>query len=543
MSDANRKSASIANIVAAIATGVFVVWLLIPAPDAVPSAAWRMGAVVFWMAALWITQVIPIAVTSLIPLVAFPLLGLQSASDVSKAYIDRNVFLFLGGFIIALGIEKWGLHRRIALHIVRLLGTGLKQVVLGFMAATAFLSMWISNTASTLLMLPIGLAMVASIREVTLESDGDQSNDAAGSQSPALLLDRLATVLMISIAYAASIGGFTTLVGTPTNVNFLGIWEKQFSVDKYPDVPSISAGEWLIAVFPLGLAMLVIAWLVLTWRLPNRIGTRKLDRAFFTERLKALGPPTPAEKRMLIIFTTTALLWIFRKPLIFGGTQLVPGWGNLLAEALSGWNVEPKMIHDSTVAVGMAILMFCIPAKRNDRGATEYLMDWKTAENLPWGILLLIGGGFAIAGGFTKTGLSVVLGEQFALLVEGWPVWLLVAGVCFLLTFLTELTSNVATVSALMPILAGTALHLGVDPRLLMIPAVISASCAFMLPIATPPNAIVFGSGRIPMGQMVRYGIVLNVIGVLLVTLATFALLAPQLGIELNGLPAWIPKK
>lgn len=546
MTDTFSHRTSLATTVAWIATGGFLVWLVCPAPTGVPPAAWRMGAVVVWMAALWMTQVIPIAVTSLVPLVAFPLLGIQSATDVSKAYIDRNVFLFLGGFIVALGIEKWGLHRRIALHIVRLLGTGLKQVVLGFMAATAFLSMWISNTASTLLMLPIGMAMIASIREVTVgnrEQGAGLDEPAPDSQDPALILERLATVLMISIAYAASIGGFTTLVGTPTNVQFLGIWSQEFPASEHPDVPTISAGEWMIAVFPLGLALLLVAWLLLTWRLPNRIGAKSLSRGFFSERLRKLGPPTIAEKRMLAIFVTTAALWIFRKPLVFDDVQYLPGWGNLLADALSDWDVTSVMIHDSTVAIGAAILMFCIPAKRTGEGETQYLMDWQTAEKLPWGILLLIGGGFAIAGGFKATELAEVLGKEFAYVVKDWPVWLLVAGVCFLLTFLTELTSNVATVSTLMPILAGAAISIGVDPRLIMIPAVISASCAFMLPIATPPNAIVFGSGRIKMQEMVRYGIVLNLIGVMLVTAATFLLLAPQLGISLEGLPEWLRRK
>jgi len=535
---------------------VFLLLLFMPTPPDMPPAAQRMAAVTALMACLWMSQAIPIAATSLIPLAAFPLLGIQSAREVSKAYIDHNMFLFLGGFIIALGIEKWGLHRRMALHIVRVLGTGLRQVVLGFMAATAFLSMWISNTASTLLMLPIGLAMIASLRELAgneipsathpaSENSGRLRSRLTDEPAPetSARFDQFAAVLMIAIAYAASIGGFTTLVGTPTNVTFLGIWNEQFPASRYADVPEISAGEWIAAVLPLGLLLLLGAWLLLTWRLPNRLGTQPLDRRFFTEKLRELGPVTSAEKRMLAVFVITALLWIFRKPLTAGGVQLVPGWGDFVAELLSGWNVRPEMIHDSTVAVGMALLMFFIPAGRNQRdahGRMRYLMDWQTAESLPWGILLLIGGGFAIAGGFQATQLADWLGERFANLVMEWPTWLLVAGVCFLMTFLTELTSNVATVSTLMPILAGTALSIGVDPRLIMLPAVISASCAFMLPIATPPNAIAFGSGRIRMGQMASYGIALNLAGVVLITAATFVLLAPQLGIPLDGLPDWL---
>ncbi len=531
----------ISTAVAWTAVVLFAGMLLLPVPEGIAKypAAYRMAAVTLLMAVLWITQVIPLAVTSLVPLVAFPLLGIQAAKDVSKAYIDQNVFLFLGGFIIAMGIEKWGLHRRMALHIVRVLGTGLRQVVLGFMAATAFLSMWISNTASTLLMLPIGLAMIASLRELT--TDDNASGFSEKSQHAAL--NKFATVLMISIAYAASIGGFTTLVGTPTNVQFLGVWGQEFPVAEYPNAPSFSAGEWLIAVFPLGLLLLLCAWGVLTIGLPRRIGEKAIDRHFFTDRLRALGPPTAAEWRMLAVFVITAALWIFRKPLTLGGTELLPGWGTLLVDFLTTLGVKPLQIHDSTVAIGMAILMFAIPAKRDSSGRLQRLMDWETAEKLPWGILLLIGGGFAIAGGFRKTLLADWLGREFAHYVGGWPPWLLVAAVCFLLTFLTEMTSNVATVSTLLPILAGTAISLGVDPRLIMVPAAISASCAFMLPIATPPNAIVFGSGKIRMGQMVGYGIVLNLIGVALITAATFLLLAPQLGIATQGLPDWLPPK
>jgi len=475
---------------------------------------------------------------SLIPLVAFPLLGIQSAKAVSGTYVDENLFLYLGGFVIALGIEKWGLHRRIALHIVRVLGTGPRQVVLGFMAATAFLSMWISNTAATLLMLPIGLALIGSIRELSVGSDTGKTHDAT--------TNRFATVLMIAIAYAASIGGVTTLVGTPTNVAFVGIWNRQFPADKYADVPTISAGEWTLAVFPIGLVLLLCAWGLLTCRLPSRLGERPLQRSFFTDRLRALGKATPAERRMLAIFVVTACLWIFRKPLTFDERQLIPGWGEELARFLawfpptSDWGVQPAMLHDSTVAIGMALLMFVIPAGRSHDESRGTLMDWRTAERLPWGILLLIGGGFAIAGAFRTTELADWLGREFAGLVAGWPPWLLVAAVCLLMTFLTELTSNVATVSTLLPVLAATALGIGVDPRLIMIPATISASCAFMLPIATPPNAIVFGSGKIRMSQMANYGLALNLIGVAIVTLGTFTLIAPLLGIPLDGSPEWL---
>eukprot|EP00913_Durusdinium_trenchii_P028295 g26523.t1 len=518
----DAESLALAGKVAAAVT--FVSMLVGPTPAGMEPAAQRMAAVTAAMAILWLTQALPIAATSLIPLVAFPLLGIMPAKEVSTKYVDHNVFLFLGGFVVALGIEKWGLHRRMALHIVRLLGTSLPRIVLGFMLATAFLSMWISNTASTLLMLPIGLAVISSMTELIDQDDGNDIDDAGAHPEIA----RLSVVLMLAIAYGASIGGFTTLVGTPTNVTFVGIWGEQFSQKRFPGAPEFSAGEWMIAVLPLGLLMLLCAWGILIWRLPKQIGGTRLDRRFFGDKLRALGPTTADEWKMLAIFVVTAGLWIFRKPLTFGGTELVTGWGNIVADLLEGWGVTTKHLHDSTVAIGMAVLMFAIPASRDGNGRARYLMDWKTAEKLPWGILLLIGGGFAIARGFTATKLSNWIGDEFATLVGNWPAWLLVLSVCLLMTFLTELTSNVATVSAMMPIFAAAALSIGVDPRLIMIPAVISASCAFMLPIATPPNAIVFGSGKLGMGQMVRYGIVLNLLGAVLITVATFVLLFPE---------------
>ena len=511
----------------------FSVFLLVaPSLGDLPRGAQNLAAVTVLMATLWITQALPIAVTSLIPLLAFPVLKIQTAKGVSSAYIDENIFLFLGGFIIALGIEKWGLHKRMALHIVRLLGTSPRRMVLGFMLATAFLSMWISNTAATLLMLPIGLALLSSLNNLpppatTISPEGF----AKLEETKAAASGRFMTVLLLGIAYSASIGGFTTLVGTPTNVTFVGIWQS-----KFPAGPAISAGQWMVAVTPLGLLYLLMAWWYLTRDLPRIPGSENLDRGFFTRRLEELGRPQRAEWLMLAVFSATALLWMFRKQLTLGPFVVFAGWEE--------WFVDPewiaeKGIHDSTVAMGMAILLFVIPARRNESGQTEYLMDWKTAEKLPWGILLLIGGGFALAGAFEETGLSLYLGKQFSSVVAGWPAWLLVAATCFLLTFLTELTSNVATVATLVPVLAQTAIDLELDPRLMMIPATIAASCAFMLPIATPPNAIVFGSGRIEMWQMVKCGIALNLLGVVLITAAMFLLLVPQLGISLDGIPEW----
>jgi sodium-dependent dicarboxylate transporter 2/3/5 len=524
---------------------LFLVILFFPNPNPenvdpetglLPPRAQRLAAVTVLMAVLWVTQTIPIAATSLIPLAAFPLLGILSAKEVSKEYINENIFLFLGGFMIALGIEKWGLHRRMSLHIVRIIGGGMKRVVLGFMLATAFLSMWISNTASTLLMLPIGLALLTSLGEGLGDGEKTQSDDSEPEA-----MKKLAAVLMLAIAYSASIGGLTTLVGTPTNLQYQKVWSDSFPSDRFPDEPEISAGEWMMAFVPLGVVFLLCAWGVLVRGLPVIPGSEKFSRSFFSDRLKALGPASRAEKLMLAVFTTTALLWLFRKPLKVGSEPILPGWGDGVAWLLSAWGVTNANLHDSTVAIGMALLMFFLPAGTDDTGKTQYLMDWKTTERLPWGILLLIGGGFAIAGAFQQTGLAEFLGRWFAETFADQPIVLLIGATCGGLTFLTEFTSNVATVSAILPILATAASNPGIyiDPRLIMIPATISTSCAFMLPIATPPNAIVFGSGKVSISQMARYGILLNLIGVVLITAATFLLLVPQLGITLGEFPAW----
>ncbi|MDA1017386.1 MAG: SLC13 family permease [Planctomycetota bacterium] len=492
--------------------------------------AHRLAAVTLLMAIFWTTQAIPISVTALIPIVAFPLLGIQSANVVSQAYINANVFLFLGGFIIALGIEKWGLHRRMALHIVRVIGTSPKTVILGFMVATAFLSMWISNTASTLMMLPIGMALVASLRDLSDDATPVESTATLPAKqteaSPAdSAMQTFSSVLMLSIAYAASIGGFTTLVGTPTNVQFQEVWRRQF-----PGQPELSAGQWMICLVPAGCVLLLCAWGVLAWRVPRLPGVDRIDRSFFSDRLRKLGRPSHAEWMMLVVFVSTALLWIFRKPLIFGDYTLTSGWDGWLR----GWLGLPKgTLHDSTVAMSMAVLLFMLPARKRAAHSTEYLMDWDTTRRLPWGILLLIGGGFALADGFKSTGLSEWVGDLAASSMDGWSPVMVVAACCLMLTFLTEFTSNVATVSAILPILGAAAVSMGIDARLMMIPAAVSASCAFMLPIATPPNAIVFGSGEIRITQMMKYGFWLNLIGTVVITAVTFLIIVPQLGIKL----------
>lgn len=517
-----------------IAVGLVI--CMLPTPAGLQPEGQRLAAVVALMAVWWTTQAMPVAVTSLLPLVLFPLLGIQSAKDVGRAYLSDSSFLYLGGFIIALGIERWGLHRRIALLTVAAVGTSPKRIVLGFLLATFCLSMWISNTASTLLMLPIATALLATLERlptgIAIPGTGDLASAILPPPRQDAAYRHFALALVLGIAYSASIGGLATLVGTPTNIAFVNIWKSQF-----PDQPAISAGQWMLMWTPFGIVFLLITWRVLVWGMRTPAGFEGLDRSFFLKRVQELGSMSRGEWIMLVLFVLTACLWIFRTDFRIGEPVLLPGWNHLAANWLRHWKIPDneslEYISDATVGMTIATLMFIIPVDRPPHGQTRFVMDWQTASKLPWEILLLFGGGFAIAGAFEKTKLSVWVGETFSQVAAGQPVWVLIFAVCLLLTFLTEFTSNVATVNALLPIIAAASVALEIDPRLLMIPATVAASCAFMLPIGTPPNAIVFGTGRIRMGQMARYGLILNLIGVVLATLATQWLVVPQLGIRL----------
>lgn len=546
-----------------LAPAVFAGVMFCPAPEGLPVSAWRLVATTLSMAVLWFTQGIPIAATSLIPLCAYPLLGIQPADDVSKSYIDSNIWLSLGGFIIALGIERWGLHRRLALHVLCKLGTSPRRLVLGFMLATCFTSMWISNTAATLMMLPIGLALLRTLEEIAsgeraVESAEDNSSAVAGElsdsgdsvatmslspaprgDSPAMpWLPVLGTSLVLGIAYAASIGGTMTPVGTPTNVAFLGMWKRQF-----PGAPDIPTGQWILAFLPFGTLMIFAAWILLTWYLPRTPQSDWLNVEFFRQRLRRLGAPQRGEIWMFGIFVSTALLWIFRAKFQIGDRPLVLGWGYWLETTLKSLgiagNFKAAGLHDATVSIGMCLLMFCIPVERDSHGRTRFLMDWQTAHRLPWDLVLLFGGGFAMAGAFETTGLALWIGDQFTAVVTVRSIVLWVLIIAASLTFLTEFTSNVATVNMFLPVVASISVSLGYDPRVLMIPATVASSVGFMMPVGTPPNAIAFGTGRARFDQMAKYGFILNVVGILLVTAVTLLWMVPVMGISLQALPTW----
>ncbi len=447
------------------------------------------------MACWWICGSLPLAATSLLPLVAFPLLGVMPADAVASCYGHPLIFLFLGGFVIARGVERWGLHRRIALQIVSRVGSGRRQLVLGFMLASAVLSMWISNTATAMMMLAIAMAVVQTLPET-------HANVRA----------HFASALLLGVGYGASIGGIATPIGTPPNIAFALIYSSQF-----PDASPIAFGGWMTLFLPLVALFLPLAWLILTRVVcPLPADTSAVTAAEIRAQLKRLGPLRGAERSMLLVFTATALLWVTRT-IPAGATNW--GWSHLLAGALdaAGIPFAAARISDTTIAIGMALLMFVLPAGRDADNRPRRLMDWETAERLPWGVLLLFGGGFAIAEAFAESGLSAWCATAFAELPLGHPLALL-GGICTLMTFLTELTSNTATTNVMLPVIGQLSTALQVDPLPMMLAATLSASCAFMLPVATPPNAIVFGSGMIRMRDMLLAGLLLNIVGIVLIS-------------------------
>ncbi len=494
-----------------------LLWLL-PSPEGLSPEGQRTAGVAVWMAVWWLTEAVPIYVTGLVPLVLFPFLKVLHAKALAAAYGHYLIFLFLGGFILARAIERWSLHERIALKIVDTVGVSPRRLVLGIMVATGFLSMWISNTASALVMLPIGLAILsegAAIGKTRVEDDPGLSS--------------LATCVMLAIAYGANIGGMGTLVGTPPNVVFAAQFTKIF-----PGAPEVTFLGWLKVGLPLVVVFLPLVWAYLTFvAFPMKGVALPGGRAVIAERLAALPPLRGPERRVAGVFLLAALGWIFRKTIDLGFVQ-VPGWSDLLG-------VE-KWTNDATVAIAAAVLLFMIPAGHLREGdtatATGALMDWETARTIPWGVLLLFGGGLALAAGVGESGLSEWIGRAFSGLAE-LPVWLMLLLLCLTISFLTEITSNTAISTLFMPVLAAVAVSVGQHPALLMFPAALSASCAFMMPVATPPNAIVFGSGYVRIPQMARVGFVLNLIGAVLVTLVTLLLAHASFGVQIGHLPPW----
>ncbi len=421
--------------------------------------------ITLWCALWWITEPVPIAATSLLPLSLFPLTGVLNSKQVALAYGHDLILLLMGGFMLSKAMERSGTHRRLALQMIHLFGghSG-PRVLAGFMVAAAILSMWISNTATTLMLLPVALAV--------LEKNEDKA---------------LTTALLLGIAYSASIGGIGTPIGTPPNMLFRGVYEQATGV-------SINFTQWMMWGVPVVALFIPLTWL---W----------LKRGLSTNnQLQVPSPGTwrSEEIRVLIIFSVTALLWITRKEPFGGWSQ----WLNLTTAT------------DASIALLAAAIMFVVP-----NGKGERLLNWETANKIPWGVLILFGGGITIAKAFEQSGLSQLLGDQLAVFTA-WPLWIVIPLLCLLVTFITEVTSNTATTTLLMPILAAAGVAAGIDPALLMVPAAMSASCAFMLPVATAPNAVVFGSEKITVRKMASTGIVLNLIGVVVISSACLMLLS-----------------
>jgi solute carrier family 13 (sodium-dependent dicarboxylate transporter), member 2/3/5 len=448
-------------------------------PDGLSVSANAVLASVVWVTIWWVTEAIPIYVTALLPLILFPLTGALSLSETATSYGHKYIFLYMGGFILAIAIEKWNLHKRIALTIINLIGTNIINIILGFMLATAFLSMWISNTAATVIILPIAMAIVYQLND-NPETEKDE-NKIFGK------------ALMLAIAYSASIGGISTLIGTPTNLVLAGVVQTTFGKE-------ITFSEWFVLGFPIAVLLLFISWVYLT-RFAFTFKQKEFPggRSEITLRLKALGKMGFEEKMVLFIFILTAFAWIARSFLL---QRFIPA------------------IDDTIIAMCTVIIMFLLPTRQKGKK----LITWEDAVKLPWGILLLFGGGLTLAMGFESSGLALWIGGKLSAL-QVLPFILLLLILISIVNFLTELTSNIATTAILLPVLVSLAPVLGVHPYYLMIAATLAASCAFMLPVATPPNAVVFGSGYLEMVDMVKKGFWLNIISILVLTVVVYLVL------------------
>jgi sodium-dependent dicarboxylate transporter 2/3/5 len=463
-------------------------------------------AVGLLMAILWITEVIPLAATSLLPVILFPLLGIMDGRNVAVTYFNHVIFLFIGGFLVALAMEKWNLHKRIALRILMLTGSRPASILLGFMLSTAFISMWISNTAAAMMMVPILLSVMQKLGESV--EKGVMSKFAKGS--------------LLGVAYSASIGGIATLVGTPPNLSFIRIFQIFF-----PNGPEINFSKWLFFALPVTISLFIFVWLLLFYLFgPKKGHWEPLGKKVFRNQYDQLGPMGFEEKVVLADFILLAILWLTRSDLDFGGIT-IPGWNQLFE--------FPEYVNDGSVAILMAVLLFFIPSAQDKN---KNILDKETIGKLPWHIVLLFGGGFALATGFKESGLSSWVGEQLSF-AAGMHPFMIILIISLLVTFLTELTSNTATTEMILPVLAGLAVSIDVNPLFLMIPATLSASLAFMLPVATPPNAIIFGTNQITIADMAKTGIIINLVGAVIITVATYFLAGPIFGYQGLSLPDW----
>jgi len=439
--------------------------------------AWKVIAVASWMISWWITEAVPIPVTALLPLFLFPLTGVLSIRESASPYASPIIFLFMGGFMIGLGMRKRRLHERIALHLIKLTGTQANGIILGFMLATALMSMWISNTATAVMMLPVALSVIALLKEKNQHSFSEKDHN------------RFSLTLLLGIAYAANIGGISTIVGTPPNAVLVGYMEQLYNYE-------ITFSRWLLIGIPISLSLLFIMYFLLTHILfPNKIGKMADSSKLIDNTLHQLGKPSRAEKMVMIIFALTALSWILRQPINY---------------------YLNTSLNDTIIAMIGGLSMFILPVSFRK---TEFIMDWEDTKDLPWGILILFGGGLCLARGMEISGIIQIIGDTIASSssIKLWVIVLLLTGTVL---FMTEVMSNVALVTIFLPVVLGIADGLGIEPLYLAIPVTLASSCAFMMPISTPPNAIIFASRKIKMQEMMRAGVWLNIISILVLYFA-----------------------
>ena len=445
-----------------------------------------MLGIAIWMLGWWVTEVVPIAITSLLPILLFPLTGIVSGEEISKVYFNEVIFLYIGGFLLALSIEKWEVHKRIASRTLMFFGQGTFQILAGFMLVTSLLSMWMSNTSIALLMLPIGISVIEKLIEIYGEKE----------------LGRFNAGLLLGIAYASSIGGMATLIGTPTNLVFLKIYESHFK-----NGPTINFANWMVFAFPIYVVLIIAAFLILYFFFKPKKKLEIIDSTFFQIENMKLGKVTYEQKVVLFVFLLFAILMIFRADIVIG-TYRIPGWSNMFSKSY--------YIIDAVVAVFISVLLFIIPSK-NIPGST--IMDWNTASRIPWGIILLFGGGFALEKGFEVSGLTLWFATKIDLL-SGNHIIIIILAACFIALLMTQLVANVTVVQALLPLCVALSISLKINPLYLMLPITFSASAAFMLPISTPPNAILLATGQIKMKEMLLPGIILVVISGLVIGFA-----------------------
>lgn len=477
---------------------LFIVLLIIPEPEGMNEEAWKTAAVALLMATWWITEAIPIPATSLLPIVLFPILGVLSISEATSPYANPLIYLFMGGFIIAIALQRWQLHKRIALNIVNFVGTNPNSIIIGFIIASAFLSMWVSNTAAALMMLPIALSVIElSKKQGGLEQNLDHSKTNTNFE----------LVLVLSIAYACNIGGVGTLIGTPPNAVLAGFMLETHQFE-------ISFLDWLVVGLPFVIIGLPIMYLILSKVVfPVKLEKLPGGRETIQNELHQLGTITGPEKKVATVFVLTACAWISRPFL----SDLVPG------------------LSDAGIAIAAGAILFILPA---DRKKGTNLLEWDDMKKMPWGILILFGGGLSLAAAISGTGLAEWIGSAISEL-QVLPLLLLLAFVVTVMIFLTEITSNTATTAVFVPILASVAIGVGQNPLLFAVPAALGASCAFMLPVATPPNAIIYASNEVKIFEMSRAGLWLNIAFITFVTLFAYTVISFAFGINLGMVPEW----